>query len=123
MNESQFIPYAAMLVGDWRRRVHALGRDTGSYRQCADELESALAVPVPKGERPAMNDIESAAYAANLRRAEPVAAKALNDLIDAAVRASSTLSHAYNTVLTGELAENAHFDFMRLDAAIKAVRL
>jgi hypothetical protein len=44
------------------------------------------------------------------------------ELIVAAKKASATLSHAYNTVLTGELAEFAHADYQRLDAALKAVQ-
>jgi hypothetical protein len=31
------------LAVEWRRRIKAIGRDTGGYRQCADELDAALA--------------------------------------------------------------------------------
>lgn len=31
------------LAAEWRERAHAIGRDTGSYRQCADELEKVIA--------------------------------------------------------------------------------
>jgi hypothetical protein len=30
------------LIEEWRRRVTAIGRDTGTYRQCADELAALL---------------------------------------------------------------------------------
>lgn len=39
-------------------------------------------------------------------------------LVDAATSASATLSHAYNTVLNGQLAEDALLSFEELDRAI-----
>jgi len=42
-------------------------------------------------------------------------------LIDAASSASATLGHAYHTVLTGNLADQAHADYQRLDAALARV--
>ena len=43
------------------------------------------------------------------------------ELIEAARNASATLSHAYHTTLTGQLAENAHEDYQRLDAALARI--
>lgn len=47
---------------------------------------------------------------------------AIAELIAAATRASETLGHAYHTTLTGSLAEAAHNDYQRLDAAIDAAK-
>lgn len=30
------------LIEEWRRRVTAIGRDVGTYKSCADELDAAL---------------------------------------------------------------------------------
>lgn len=46
----------------------------------------------------------------------------VGELIAAAEQASASLSHAYHTALSGELAEQARLDYLRLDSAIKAVR-
>lgn len=46
-----------------------------------------------------------------------------DELIESAKEASGTLGHAYHTVLDGELAEYAHTDYQRLDAALDAVEV
>jgi len=46
---------------------------------------------------------------------------AVAELIEAAKRANETLGHAYHTVLSGEIAENAHEDYQRLDAALARI--
>lgn len=46
---------------------------------------------------------------------------ALVELIEAAWQASATLGHAYHTVLDGQLAEYAHADYQRLDAALARI--
>lgn len=43
------------------------------------------------------------------------------ELIEAARNASATLGHAYHTALTGELAEHAHRDYQRLEAALSNI--
>lgn len=48
---------------------------------------------------------------------------AVAGLIGAAYEASGTLSHAYHTSLNGQLAEHAHTDYQRLDAALEAATL
>jgi ribosomal protein L30/L7E len=45
----------------------------------------------------------------------------LIELVDAAKEASGTLGHAYHTTLTGELAEDAHKAYQRLDAALARI--
>jgi hypothetical protein len=47
---------------------------------------------------------------------------AVAELIEAAKQASATLGHAYHTTLTGKLAEYAHADYQRLDAALARVQ-
>lgn len=47
--------------------------------------------------------------------------RAVAELIAAARNASATLGHAYHTVLTGELAEQAHTDYQRLDIALSNI--
>lgn len=43
----------ATVTAEWRRRIKAIGRDTGSYRQCADELDTAFAdFEAPEPARP-----------------------------------------------------------------------
>jgi len=46
---------------------------------------------------------------------------AVAEMIEAAKRANETLGHAYHTVLSGEIAENAHEDYQRLDAALARI--
>lgn len=46
---------------------------------------------------------------------------AVAELIEAAGKASATLSHAYHTQLVGGLAETAHSDYQKLDAALARV--
>lgn len=43
------------------------------------------------------------------------------ELIEAAGNASAILGHAYHTQITGELANDAHDAYQRLDAALAAV--
>ncbi len=43
---------------------------------------------------------------------------AVAELVEAARQASATLGHAYHTTLAGQLAEYAHTDYQRLDAAL-----
>jgi len=45
----------------------------------------------------------------------------MTELVDAAKEASGTLGHAYHTTLTGELAEDAHKAYQRLDAALARI--
>jgi len=42
-------PALLELAKEWRERVHAIGRDTGSYRICADELEKLLTAQPAEG--------------------------------------------------------------------------
>lgn len=42
----------------------------------------------------------------------------VEELLQAAWNASATLGHAYHTVLDGKLADAAHDDYQRLDAAL-----
>jgi hypothetical protein len=49
--QGQSIPASRLidLANEWKRRVHAIGRDVGTYRQCYDEL-LALAAPQPESD-------------------------------------------------------------------------
>lgn len=65
--------------------------------------------------RMAVSDAYSAQEYPKLREARVAVA----ELIAAAREASGTLGHAYHTVLTGLLSEDAHTAYQRLDAALE----